>query len=217
MPIVPEKLALFLAASLALTLTPGPAVLFIVARSMGQGRRAGLFSVLGIGLGNAIHATATALGLAALLASSSLAFALVRYLGAAYLVFLGARKFVGRAGPGLTPEASSPAAPDLSVLRQAFTVALLNPKTALFFLAFLPQFANPARGALPAQLLFLGVLFTVTALVTDAGYAVASDSLGRFMKSHPAFSSVERFLGGSIFIGLGLFAALSGSAEAPRT
>jgi threonine/homoserine/homoserine lactone efflux protein len=141
MPILPSKLALFVGASLALTLTPGPAVLFIVARSMSLGRRAGFLSVLGVGLGNTVHAAAAALGLAAVLASSPVAFAFVRYLGAGYLVLLGVRRMLDRGASVAAADIAPSAAPPREVLRQAFTVAVLNPKTALFFLAFLPQFA----------------------------------------------------------------------------
>lgn len=243
MPLVPSQLALFLTASLALTLTPGPAVLFIVARSMGQGRRAGLLSVVGIGLGNAVHAGATALGLAALLASSPVAFAAVRWLGGGYLVLLGARKLLQRGAPGLgapgveragvaaldpgSPGLGAPgvAAPDPAVagsawlvVRQAFTVAVLNPKTALFFLAFLPQFADPGGGSRPAQLLLLGGLFIAVAVATDSGYALAADRLGRFLGRHPGFAEGERWVSGAVFIGLGLVAALAGpSGAAPPT
>ncbi len=253
MPLVPSQLALFLTASLALTLTPGPAVLFIVARSMGQGRRAGLLSVVGIGLGNAVHAGATALGLAALLASSPVAFAAVRWLGGGYLVLLGARKLLQRGAPGLGApaveragveragveragveragveragvERAGVAAPDPAVagsawlvVRQAFTVAVLNPKTALFFLAFLPQFADPGGGSRPAQLLLLGGLFIAVAVATDSGYALAADRLGRFLGRHPGFAEGERWVSGAVFIGLGLVAALAGpSGAAPPT
>lgn len=228
----PAQLALFLTASLALTLTPGPAVLFIIARSMGQGRRAGLLSVAGIGLGNAVHAAATSLGLAALLASSPLAFTAVRWAGGAYLVVLGVRRLLrregaeglagqaGQAGPvsggeGRTAEAGPVPAPARGVLRQAFMVALLNPKTALFFLAFLPQFADPRAGSLPAQLLLLGAIFIAVAVATDSIYAVAADGLGRFLRRHPGFAAGERWVTGGIFVGLGLLAALAGPPGAP--
>jgi threonine/homoserine/homoserine lactone efflux protein len=220
----PGQLALFLAASLALTLTPGPAVLFIVARSMGQGRRAGLLSVAGIGLGNAVHAAATSLGLAALLASSPLAFAAVRWAGGAYLVVLGVRRLLQRDAPAVPPfppgdppgdpPATAPARPGGArpggVLRQAFLVAVLNPKTALFFLAFLPQFADPRAGSLPAQLLLLGALFIAVAVATDSAYALAAAGLGRFLGRHPGFAAGERWVSGAVFVGLGLLAALAG-------
>lgn len=213
----PGQLPLFLAASLALTLTPGPAVLFIVARSLGQGRRAGLLSVAGIGLGNAVHAAATSLGLAALLASSPAAFAAVRWAGGAYLVALGVRRLLGRGAAAAPPlprgEPPAPAPPGgarpAGALRQAFLVAVLNPKTALFFLAFLPQFADPRAGPLPAQLLVLGGIFIAVAVATDSAYAVAAAGLGRLLSRRPGFAAAERWVSGAVFVGLGLLAALA--------
>ncbi len=152
-----SNLSLFFAAALALVLTPGPAVLYIVTRSVDQGRRAGLVSVLGIEIGNLFHVFAAALGVSALLLSSALAFEIVKYLGAAYLIYIGVRKL-------MTPAHAL----DVSVvkeknLRRVFTqgvvVAVLNPKTALFFLAFLPQFVDSSRGQMPLQTLLLGLMF----------------------------------------------------------
>ncbi|HSN90462.1 MAG TPA: LysE family translocator [Anaeromyxobacteraceae bacterium] len=207
----PGRLALFLAASAALILVPGPAVLFIVARSLSQGRRAGLVSVLGIGSGNAVHAAAGVLGLAALLASSPLAFAAVRYAGAAYLVFLGVASLVRGAekeGEGRAGEAP-PEAPG-SVFRQAFVVAVLNPKTALFFLAFLPQFVDPARGAAWMQMLLLGGLFLGLAVASDSAYALLAGTVGGWLRRHPAVAGRRRYLSAAVYVGLGALAALSG-------
>lgn len=205
------KLALFLAATLALTLTPGPAVLFIVARSMGQGRRAGFLSVLGVGLGNTVHAVVTALGLAALLRSSPVAFSAVRYLGAAYLVVLGVRRLLDRSAAGLgAAGAPGGAAGARRVLREAFTVAVLNPKTALFFLAFLPQFADPARGALGLQILLLGIAFVLVAVATDSMYVVLAGGLGAWLRRRPGFARGERWVTAAVYVGLGALAALAG-------
>jgi threonine/homoserine/homoserine lactone efflux protein len=206
------QLPLFLAATLALTLTPGPAVLFIVTRSAGGGRRAGLLSVAGVGLGNAVHALATSLGLAAVLAGSPAAFTAVRWLGAAYLVGLGVRKLADR-GPGALAAADDAgAAPPAgrTVLGQAFLVALLNPKTALFFLAFLPQFAEPARGAMALQLLALGALFVAVAVTTDVLYALAAGTIGAFLRRNPGFARGERWVSAAVYVGLGVTAALAG-------
>jgi threonine/homoserine/homoserine lactone efflux protein len=209
MPILPSKLALFVGASLALTLTPGPAVLFIVARSMGLGRRAGFLSVVGVGLGNTVHAAAAALGLAAVLASSPVAFAFVRYLGAGYLVLLGVRRLIDRgvsmAAADVVP---APAAPR-DVLRQGFTVAVLNPKTALFFLAFLPQFVNPVGAPVAAQILFLGLVFVALAIVTDSGYVLVAGGLGAWLRRNPAFARGERYVSGAVYMGLGALSALA--------
>jgi threonine/homoserine/homoserine lactone efflux protein len=206
---LPARLPLFLAASLALTLTPGPAVLFIVARSIGAGRRAGLLSVAGVGIGNAAHAIATALGLAALLASSPLAFAAVRWLGAGYLLYLAARKLSGRdAGPADLPGAAP--APGRAVLGQALLVAVLNPKTILFFLAFLPQFADPTRGALAGQLLLLGLVFVAIAVVTDSLYVLLAGGIGALLRRHPGFAAWERRISALVYAGLAAIAALGG-------
>ncbi len=134
---------LFVVASVVLLLTPGPAVLYIVARSIGQGRAAGLISVLGIHLGTIVHITAAAVGLSALVVSSALAFAIVKYLGAAYLVWIGIRTLTAKDPDPAEPVA--PAEPLLRVFRDGFVVNLFNPKTAIFFLAFLPQFVDPAQ------------------------------------------------------------------------
>ncbi len=209
MPVPPAKLALFLAATLALTLTPGPAVLFIVARSVSEGRRAGFLSVLGVGLGNAVHAAAATLGIAALLASSPLAFSAVRYLGAAYLVLLGVRRLLDRTASLGAAGGERAAAPAHHVLRQAFLVAALNPKTALFFLAFLPQFADPARGAVAGQILLLGALFILVAVGTDSVYVLLSGGLGAWLRRNPAFARGERYLSGAVYLGLGALAALA--------
>lgn len=209
MPIPPAQLALFLAATLALTLTPGPAVLFIVARSLADGRRAGFLSVLGVGLGNAVHAVAAALGIAALLASSPVAFAAVRYLGAAYLVLLGVRKLLEHAPPPGAAPAPPPPAPPHHLLRQGFLVALLNPKTALFFLAFLPQFADPSRGAVAGQILLLGVLFELVAVTTDSAYVLLSGTLGTWLRRSQASARTGRWLSGAVYLGLGALAALA--------
>jgi threonine/homoserine/homoserine lactone efflux protein len=205
---LPARLPLFLAATLALTLTPGPAVLFIVTRSAAGGRRAGLLSMAGVGLGNAVHAGATALGLAALLAATPFVFEGVRLAGAAYLLWLAARKLAGR---GPSPADLAAAAPaGRAVLREAFWVALLNPKTALFFLAFLPQFADPARGALAPQLLLLGALFVLVAAATDTAYALLAGAIGAFLRRHPGFGAWERRVSALVYAGLAALAALGG-------
>ncbi len=215
MLVAPGKLALFTAAALALIVTPGPAVLYIVTRSVSQGRRAGFLSALGVGLGNAVHAAACAGGLAAVLASSELAFAAVKWLGAAYLVVLGISKLTGRGGAGLSQDtAAAPRAADRAVFGQGLAVAVLNPKTALFFIAFLPQFVDPSRGAAWAQLLFLGGLFVVLAIASDCGYAALAGSVGAWLRRHPAFASGERWVGGTVYLALGMLAALARRARA---
>jgi threonine/homoserine/homoserine lactone efflux protein len=207
---LPARLPLFVAASLALTLTPGPAVLFIVARSIGAGRRAGLLSVAGVGLGNAVHAAATALGLAALVASAPVAFAALRFGGAAYLLYLALRKLTGREPSTGDLVAAAPPAGG-AVFGQALLVALLNPKTILFFLAFLPQFADPARGSLAAQLLLLGLLFVVVAVATDSLYVLLAGAIGALLRRHPGFGAWERRISALVYAGLAALAAFAGT------
>ena len=207
----PTRLPIFVFASIVLLITPGPAVLYIIARSLDQGRIAGLVSVLSVEVGNLFHAIAASLGLSALLLSSSTAFNLVKYLGAGYLVYLGLLKFFTRTHPThadqLRPESQSLR----RIFTQGVTVAVLNPKTALFFLAFLPQFVDRSRGQVGLQLLLLGCLFVLMAIVSDGLYALLASSAAHWLKSRRQVWGLERYLIGCIYVGLGLVAALSSS------
>ena len=208
----PTDLGLFVAASLALLLIPGPAVLYIVARSVEQGRLAGFVSDLGIHTATLVHVLAASLGLSALLMSSALAFAVVKYVGAAYLVWLGLRKIFA---PGTTPDVET-AAPRLSHLRlyrEGFIVNLLNPKTGLFFFAFLPQFVEMSRGHVAMQIAFLGLLFTGLGLITDGCYAVAAGTAGYWIKRNRGYLRFERYISGTILVGLGVTAAFAGNGK----
>jgi threonine/homoserine/homoserine lactone efflux protein len=199
--------SLFVMASLVLLLTPGPAVLYIVARSIEQGKAAGLVSVLGIHLGTIVHITAAAIGLSALIVSSALAFAVVKYLGAAYLVWIGIRTLLAR---DPHPEAPAvPAEPLARVFRDGFVVNLFNPKTAIFFLAFLPQFVDPARGALHWQILILGLTFMVLGMISDGIFALIAGAAGDFLRRNRRFLRLQRWFAGTSFIGLGVTAALA--------
>jgi threonine/homoserine/homoserine lactone efflux protein len=206
------SLGLFIAAALTLLLIPGPAVLYIVSRSVEQGRLAGFVSDLGIHTATLVHVLAASLGLSALLMSSALAFAVVKYLGAAYLIWLGLRKLLGSNG---SPE-DAPATPRLSRLRlfrEGFIVNLLNPKTALFFFAFLPQFVDVSRGHLAAQIAFLGLLFAGLGLVTDGCYAMAAGTAGNWFKRSQAYLRFERYVSGTLLVGLGVTAAFAGQGR----
>jgi len=197
----------FLLASFVLAITPGPGVLYILTRSLVQGRRSGVTSVAGIALGNLGNALAASVGLAALFAVSSLAFSMVKYAGALYLVYLGVRML--RTSP-VENTAAVPAATSLGrVFRDGFVVALFNPKTTVFFGAFLPQFLSPDVPPMP-QSMALGSLFVAIAAVTDSAYALAAGAVA------PAFRGsvvrrIGRRLGGGVCIGLGVFTALAGS------
>jgi threonine/homoserine/homoserine lactone efflux protein len=206
------SIGLFAVAATLLLLTPGPAVLYIVARSIEQGRVAGLASVFGITTGTLVHVLASTLGLSALLASSTLAFAAVKYAGAGYLIYMGVRRILSRTDA----PASQSKLPKRSLgrlYRDGFIVNLLNPKTALFFLAFLPQFVDPSRGAAAFQIAFLGLLFTLMGLTSDGLYALVAGSAARWVKRQGRYLRWERFVSGGVFIGLGLTAALTGSGR----
>ncbi|MEV4242390.1 LysE family translocator [Streptosporangium canum] len=205
-------LALFAAATLALLLVPGPAVLYIVTRSVAQGRGAGMVSVLGIHLGSVVHVAAAALGVSALLAASATAFALVKYLGAAYLVWLGVRKLMSRSDGAEAAEA--PVASRSRMFWEGFVVNVLNPKTAIFFLAFLPQFTDPSRGPIAPQILLLGVIWIALGMASDGAFALlASAMAGRLRRSARARRRLD-VTSGVVYIGLGAVAAFTGESAA---
>jgi threonine/homoserine/homoserine lactone efflux protein len=206
-----SQLYFFMGATLALLLVPGPAVLYITARSANQGRLAGLVSVLAIETANFLQAVAATLGLSAILLSSALAFDVVKYLGAAYLIYLGIRKLISSdngAGEGTIKRES------LSrIYWQGFIINLLNPKTALFFFAFLPQFVNPAKGDVTGQTLLLGALFVGMAIITDSLYALLASSLAEKLRGSRHFQKGERYFAGLVYVGLGITTALTGSKK----
>jgi threonine/homoserine/homoserine lactone efflux protein len=190
-----------------LLLTPGPAVLFIVARSIQQGRTAGLVSVIGIHLGTIVHILAAAVGLSALIVSSALAFAIVKYLGAAYLIWMGIRTLMAKDPDPKMPVVS--AEPLHRAFRDGLVVNLFNPKTAIFFLAFLPQFVDPTRGALHWQILILGLTFMALGILSDGMFALVAGAAGDFLRRSRRFQRGLRWFSGTSFIGLGLTAALA--------
>jgi threonine/homoserine/homoserine lactone efflux protein len=208
---VPElsTLALFCVAALALIVVPGPAVTYIVAQSVDKGRRAGLVSVLGIGLGGLVHVAAAAIGLSALLASSATAFTAVKLLGAAYLIALGLRQLYGRdREPDVQAElAPGGAAPARRLLAHGVVVNVLNPKTALFFLAFLPQFVDPALGSAALQVAVLGGVFVVLAVISDSLYALLAAALADTLRRSERARRIRRLVSGSVFVALGATAA----------
>ena len=201
-------LSAFLIASFILAVTPGPAVFYIVTRSLLQGRRFGLASVAGVALGNLGNAFGAAIGLAALFAVSSLAFTVVKYAGALYLVYLGIQVLRVRRAEvsGATPGPGRL----WRIFRDGFVVALLNPKTAVFFAAFLPQFMSAEQPLLPQSML-LGSIFVAIAAVTDIAYALAAGAIAPRLERARGIRTTGRCITAGAFIGLGIYTALSGS------
>lgn len=200
-------LALFAGAAVALLVIPGPAVLYIVTQSIEHGRGAGLVSMLGVQVGGLVHVAAAALGLSALLVQSAVAFNVVKYAGAAYLIFLGLRKLLLRERFETTGE-RPPRRLD-RLFAQGIVVNVLNPKTALFFFAFLPQFADVSRGSVGLQIAVLGVLFILIAVVSDGMYALAAGTASGWLRGNARFLRAERWISGTVLVGLGVTAALS--------
>jgi threonine/homoserine/homoserine lactone efflux protein len=198
--------ATYLIAVLVLALVPGPGVVYIVTRTLSAGRRAGLASVLGVALGNLANATAASVGLAAVLAASSAVFYGIKIAGAMYLVFLGIGAL--RARPIPAPTMSRELALPVRVLRDGFVVALLNPKTALFFAALLPQFIDPQASVL-GQSIALGVVFVLLALCTDTVYVLAAGALGAALGRWAGDRPYGQYLTAGSLLALGLYAALS--------
>jgi threonine/homoserine/homoserine lactone efflux protein len=212
-----SALALFTVAAITLLVIPGPSVLYIVTRSVDQGRAAGLASVGGIHVGTLVHVAAAALGLSALLVSSATAYNAVRWLGAAYLVWLGVRRLLAHDEP--SGSAKNPHTSRLGlgrVFAQGVVVNVLNPKTALFFFAFLPQFVDTSRGSVPFQVVVFGVAFVVLGLVSDGAYAVAASTGAGWLRRRPGVARASRLLSGGVLISLGVTTALAGSRSAGK-
>jgi threonine/homoserine/homoserine lactone efflux protein len=212
MPDVPT-FALFVAAALALLLVPGPAVIYVVARSVEGGRLIGLVSVLGVELGTLLHVVFAAAGLSAIVVSSAVAFSVVKWLGAAYLVWLGLRQILGRDGGDQEAPLSGSGENRLRVFSQSVLVQVLNPKVALFFLAFLPQFVDPSRSAAWTQVVVLGTTLATLGLFTDGLYALLGGTAGEWIRKQRAGAGLRRarrYVTGGVYIALGAVAAISG-------
>ncbi len=199
---------IFVVATSVLLLTPGPAVLYIVTRSIDQGRVAGIVSTLGIAVGTLCHVAAAAFGVSALLVSSVLLFNFVKYFGAAYLIYLGIRKLLVR--EELQSIQKDESRKLFQIFYQGTLVNLLNPKTALFFFAFLPQFVDSSRGSATVQILFLGATLVIMGLLSDGLYAWFAGSLAKGLRSNLRFLRAQRYFAGMVYIALGAVAALSG-------
>jgi len=198
--------ALFVATALALLAIPGPAVLYVVGRSIDQGRTAGLASVLGITTGTIVHITAATVGLSSLILASKVAFDAVRYVGAAYLILLGVRRLLTRGH-----EEAVGARPPRTLRRlysQGLVVNLLNPKTIVFIFAFIPQFVDVGAGHVWLQILLLGLTFAGLGLMSDSLYAIVAGTVADRLRGTPLVARVERWFGGTVLIGLGVASAL---------
>jgi threonine/homoserine/homoserine lactone efflux protein len=203
--------ALFVAAALALLLVPGPAVVYVIARSVSGGRLTGLVSVLGIELGTLLHVVFAAAGLSAIVASSVVAFSVVKWLGAAYLIWIGLRQIFGRGDGDEETEFAGGGEDRLRIFYQSVLVQVLNPKVALFFLAFLPQFVDPSRGAAWTQIVMLGATLALLGLFTDGLYALLGGTAGGWIRKRGrSLRRVGRYVTGGIYIALGAVAAISG-------
>lgn len=191
----------FLFAALMLNIAPGPDMLFVIGRSVGQGRKAGIVSSLGVFVGCWVHILAAAFGIAALLRSSPMAFNIVRYAGAGYLIYLGAKMIVQKsnlASQQLKPESL------MSLFRQGVITNVLNPKVAIFFLAFLPQFIDARRGSVILQILLLGLIFNVSGTLVNLSVAYAGGTLGELLRSNQQIARLQQWFTGLVFIGLGV-------------
>jgi threonine/homoserine/homoserine lactone efflux protein len=200
------SLALFMTATLALNLAPGPDMLYVSTRSLAQGRRAGVISALGIAAGSVVHTVLIASGLAALLHAVPLAYDIVRFAGAAYLIWLGVQALRNTGGPvsGKPLDRAS----EWAIFRQGAVTNILNPKVALFFLAFLPQFVDAQRGSVALQIVVLGSLFNISGTIVNIAVAYLASSAGRWIGTKGPGEKVFRWLTASVFIGLGLRLAL---------
>lgn len=191
-----------------MNISPGPSNLYVMSRSLSQGTRAGLVAAIGLATGSLFHVTATALGLSVVLRYSPTLYAAVKLAGAGYLIFLGLRLLLTK-GAALAAAPSGNHRSHGRIFRESIVVEILNPKTALFFLAFLPQFADPGAGPLAPQLLLLGAIVTLTAIPCDVVVALAAGAAARTLARRPLYGRLQTWLSGSILVSLGAYVAAS--------
>jgi threonine/homoserine/homoserine lactone efflux protein len=202
-----QALFLFLLATLALNVTPGPDMLYVTARSLGEGRGAGIISSLGIATGCCVHMLAVAFGVSQALQQAPLLYDAIRYAGAAYLIYLGVRSLISPVTPLDVPQTKPATASRIFV--QGVVTNVLNPKVALFFLAFLPQFIDPARGSVIAQLLVLGFLFNTSGTLVNVAVAIAVSHVRRWLTTSRRSQVALQRIPGLVFLGLGARLALA--------
>ncbi len=209
MDLLNANLTLFIPASLALIATPGQDNIYILTRGISQGRLGALVSTWGVCTGLLVHTAFAALGLSAILASSALAFSVVKYAGAAYIVYLGVRMILSHEVLVISEEDAAKSAGMRTVFLQGVTTNVLNPKVALFFLAFLPQFTSTGAGESHLQFLFLGLLFMALALVMTTLLAIFCGTVGNWLKDRSSVTGVMGKAAGGVLVALGVRLALS--------
>ncbi len=204
----PETLLIFTAAALIMNISPGPSNFYVMARSLAQGSKAGLIAAAGLATGSLVHVAAAALGISAIFLYSPTAYTAFKLLGAGYLVYLGIRSLLAQPQSPADLSAAAPK-PGRRIFAESVAVEVLNPKTALFFLAFLPQFVDVEAGAVAPQILLLGIIVTLTAIPCDAVVALASGSAARLLTARRIYQRLQNWISGSVLVGLGVFVALS--------
>ncbi|WP_139487971.1 LysE family translocator [Brevibacillus dissolubilis] len=204
---------LFVMAAAALLIIPGPAVLYIMARSIDQGKKAGLVSVLGVSLGGSVHVLAGAIGVSAILMTSATAFHLIKYLGAAYLIYLGCKTLFSASDSSASEIPTAPRKKLATIFYESALVEVMNPKTALFFLAFFPQFISPSAGSVTIQFLLLGAIFIIMAFISDGLYAVLAASMRKRILGSHVSSKLQNRITGYLYIVLGIFAAFASPSK----
>jgi len=203
----PTTLLTYMAASIAIILAPGPAQALVLARSINEGAKDGILTGIGLNIGTIVHAIAAALGLSAILATSATAFTIVKFLGAGYLVYLGVQAL--RSKTPLDRQAQITSANSRQAFRKAVITGILNPKVAIFFLAFLPQFVNPARGFVFLQFLILGLILALLDICYESVLASIAGRLSNWFMQSPRFALWRQRATGAVLIGLGVRLALT--------
>lgn len=205
-----DTIALFLAATSVLVITPGPIIMYIIACTVDRGYKAGLISVIGVGGGTLAHVIAAAIGISAILRSSMLAFAVVKYAGAAYLIYLGIRTLTTHQ----TQQKNVSVPQSLTwMFAQGALINILNPKTALFFFAWLPRFVDPDRGSVAGQTVFFGCLIVTLGFCNDSVYVLLAGTASRWLRQNTRLLIIQRYFAGCVYLLLGITAAIAGTEK----
>lgn len=206
-----DKIALFLAATSVLVITPGPVIMYIIACTVDRGYKAGLISVIGVGVGTLAHVIAAAIGISAILRSSMLAFAVVKYAGAAYLIYLGIRALMTHQ----TAQQKNVSIPQSLtwMFAQGALINILNPKTALFFFAWLPRFIDPDRGSVAGQTVFFGCLIVPLGFCNDSVYVLLAGTASQWLRQNTRLLIIQRYFAGCVYLLLGITAVIAGTGK----